>query len=189
MTRLVRTYAATPVDLEVRSDQRTVCGIAVPFGTATEINEGRYSYKEVVQRGAFTRTITERGPQRVKALVNHNQLAAPIGRAETLREDALGLYCELRISKTVAGDETLELVRDGALDAFSIGFVPIQTERRGDDTIVRTEVSLREVSIVAFPAFPDARITAVRAEFPPVLLDLARRRQDAAAVSLWSYLR
>jgi HK97 family phage prohead protease len=188
MTKLVRTFAATPVDLQVRSDQRTICGIAVPFDTETEISEGRHSYKEMVKRGAFTRTIRERGPERVKALLNHDRQAAPIGRAETLREDAAGLYTELRISKTVAGDEALELVRDGALDAFSIGFVPVQADRRGD-TVIRTEVSLREISVVAFPAFEDARITSVRTEFPPVLRDLARRRQDAAAISLWSYLR
>ena len=42
------------------------------------------------------------------------------------------MYGEARVSKTAAGDEVLELVRDGALDSFSVCFQPI-TDRIAKD--------------------------------------------------------
>ena len=185
MTRLVRTYA--PADLKVRADARIVAGIAVPFDSTAVVHEAGRQYREQVQRGAFARTIAERGAERVKLLVNHDRVAAPIGRGVLLREDLSGLYCEMRVSRTAAGDEALELARDGALDSFSIGFIPIGEERRGDVTVL-TEVILREISMCCFPVYEDARITGVRAVLPPVLRDLARARQDAARADLWRYL-
>jgi HK97 family phage prohead protease len=159
--RLTRTYAPA-VDLEVRGSERIVAGIAVPFDTPATVREGRSQYREIVARGAFRRTIAERGAERVKLLVNHDSVAAPIGRATLLREDAAGLYAEFRVSMTRAGDEAITLAADGALDSFSIGFMPVRNEYRGDLTI-RTECALKEVSLVAFPVFEGARVTSVRA--------------------------
>jgi hypothetical protein len=65
------------------------------------------------------------------------------------------------VSKTTAGDEALELLRDGALDSFSVGFAPIRHVKR-DKVTVRTEVALREASLVTFPAYEDALVQAVR---------------------------
>ena len=122
--RLVRTIACA--DLQVRTDQRTITGIAVPYGTETRIMERGRAYTETFVRGAFARTITERGPGRVKVLVQHDRETLPIGVATLLREDTTGLYGEFRISATRQGDEVLELVRDGAVDSFSVGFRPIR---------------------------------------------------------------
>ena len=89
-------------------------------------------------------------------------VASPIGRAVALREDKAGLYGEFRVSSVPSGDQALELVRDGVIDSFSVGFAPIQAEQDGDVT-VRTEVALREASLVTFPAYEDARVLALRA--------------------------
>jgi HK97 family phage prohead protease len=78
------------------------------------------------KRGSFAKSISERGPERVKTFAKHARGRLPIGRALLLREDPVGLYSELRISATEAGDEVLELVRDGTLDGLSIGFSPIK---------------------------------------------------------------
>lgn len=161
MTDLVRRTSAA--DLEVRGDGRTVVGIAVPFDTPTKIRTPGGSFVESFVRGAFTRTIAERG-DRVKFMAQHDHQALPLGRAQLLREDSAGLYGEFKVSKTAAGDEALELIRDGALDALSVGFKPI-TERLTDDGLVqRLEVALHEVSAVAFPAYEGALISAVRSE-------------------------
>lgn len=155
-------------DLEVRggSEGRTVCGIAVPYDTPARIGSGPGAYDEVFVRGAFERTLAERGPQRVKLLAQHDGRALPLGRAEQLREDAAGLYAELRVSKTTAGDEVLELVRDGALDGLSVGFVPVRDARPSPAVIHRLEVKLHEISVVAFPCYVDARVAAVRGLTP-----------------------
>jgi HK97 family phage major capsid protein len=52
-------------------------------------------------------------------------------------------------------------MRDGVLNKFSVGFVPLESERDGS-TVTRTKVSLKEISVVPFPAFAGANITEVR---------------------------
>lgn len=153
-------------DLSVRSggDGRTVMGIACPFDSPTDIWEWGVNYTESFQRGAFARTIAERA-DKVKFLAVHDRQSFPLGRAELLREDAAGLYGEFRVSKTARGDEALELIRDGALDSFSVGFTPIRStpmEPRNGDHVVRQEVKLSEVSAVPFPAYEKAVMTGVR---------------------------
>jgi uncharacterized protein len=153
---------SSAADLEIRGDGRTVVGIAVPFGQPARIG-GPNGYAETFTHGSFTRTLTERGPERIKLLALHDDAALPLGRLSVAREDRSGLYIEGRVSQTQAGDEVLELVRDGALDAFSIGFVPVRDQWTQDrSAVTRQEVALREISIVAFPAFEGALISAVR---------------------------
>jgi len=156
---LSRAYAA---ELTVRagSDGRTVGGIVVPFDTEARVSDGGKPYRERFQRGAFKRTIDRNGVDRVKFLYQHNS-HEPIGRATLLREDPPGLYGEFRVSRVADGEKALELIRDGVIDSFSVGFAPVKHKRDGD-VIVRTEVALREVSAVTFPAYEDARITGLR---------------------------
>lgn len=154
-------------DIEVRAggSGRTIHGIVVPFGRVARVSDGGPSYEEMFERGSFTKTIQERG-ERVKLLSQHNQRVNPLGRATLLREEAAGLYGEFNVSKTAAGDEALELARDGALDSFSVGFTPVKHVLRNRVT-VRTEVGLREASLVTFPAYEGALVGGVRS-----LLDL-----------------
>ena len=152
-------------DIEVRADAtgRTVTGIVVPFERTARVSDGGPSYDEAFQRGAFAKTIAERGGK-VKLLSQHNARTNPLGRATLLREDAAGLYGEFSVSRTQAGDEALELIRDGALDSFSVGFAPVKHEKRAG-VLWRTEVALREASLVTFPAYSDALVSGLRDEF------------------------
>lgn len=149
-------------DIEVRAsaEGRTIAGIIVPWDRKARVSDGGPSYDEMFRRGSLAKTIHERA-DRVKFLSQHNSRTNPLGVARVLREDASGAYGEFVVSKTQAGDEALELVRDGALDSFSVGFTPVKHEKR-DGVVVRTEVRLNEVSLVTFPAYEDARVLAVR---------------------------
>jgi uncharacterized protein len=179
-------------EIEVRSggDGRTLTGIVVPFGRPTSPDSG-LPFTETFRQGAFARTIADRG-SKVKLLVAHDSQALPIGRASLLREDRAGLYGEFRVSATPRGDEVIELARDGALDAFSVGFVPLQDQWSSDrQERTVTEAKLLEVSAVTWGAYPDARVLAVRSGSPDDLnlrlqvqrLELLRRRDPAAFVS------
>jgi HK97 family phage prohead protease len=150
-------------DLAVRADGtgRTISGIVVPYDTPARVSDGGPAYMEKFQRGAFAQTINH-GVERIKLLQQHDHDLYPLGRAVNLREDAAGLYGEFIVSDTQAGRDVLALVRDGALDSFSVGFRPINHTQDGEVT-VRTEVALREVSVVTFPAYADAAITGLRA--------------------------
>ncbi len=186
MTTHTRTNA---VDLEIRSDGRTIVGIAMPFDRETRIAERGGTYTEVFRRGAFARTIAERGAERVKLLVQHNREALPIGRATLLREDAAGLYGEFRVSETRQGDEVLALVRDGALDGLSVGFRPVLAGDRwnaGRSRVERTEVKLPEVSVVSFAAYEDAQITGVRSDHHHTISAAAARRRLHLIQETWT---
>lgn len=167
MSDILRRAWTPHLDLEVRNrgEGRTVYGLAVPFDEPTPIRDRMGTYDEIFRMGAFTETIRERG-DRVKFLSNHNREILPIGKAIMLREDPAGLIGEFEVADTPAGNEVLELVRMGALDALSIGFAPIQSiGREGRDPVVeRTAVKLMEVSAVAFPAYEGAVIAGVRNE-------------------------
>lgn len=165
--KLFRTSSA---DLVIRSDGRTVSGIAVPYDTPAEIRELGSSYTEVFRKGAFERTIRERGPARCKFLVQHQRERLPVGRATKLEERDDGLYAEFYVSRTAAGDELLTLIRDKAVDGLSIGFVPIRSSwSRDRQTCERTEVKLLEVSATAWPCYDNAAITGVRQQDSRVL--------------------
>jgi HK97 family phage prohead protease len=157
-------------DLELRGgDGRTVVGIAAPFDSPAPINEHGRSFSEIIRRGAFARTIAERGASKVKLLALHDYGAMPLGRASLLREDAAGLYLEARVSKTTAGDEALALIADGALDAFSIGFTVTGAGERWDarsNTRELTDVKLHEISLTPFPAYAGALVAGLRSAAP-----------------------
>lgn len=163
MSDILRRAWTPHLDLEIRGDGRTVYGLAVPYDTPTPIRDRAGSYDEVFRMGAFADTIRERG-DRVKFLANHDRQTLPLGKAVMLREDAAGLIGEFRVSNTPDGDAALELIRDGVLDALSVGFVPLQDRgAAGRDPIIeRLAVKLMEVSAVAFPAYEGALISGVR---------------------------
>jgi HK97 family phage prohead protease len=131
----------------------------VPYDVLTRIG----SYHETFRRGAFA----DARPEAVPLLATHAHDELPIGRAITFTDTDTGLEAELRVSETRAGDDVLALVRDGAATGLSVGFVPIDDVWSADRTKVeRARARLVEVSIVAFPAYDAARITAVRADRP-----------------------
>lgn len=147
-------------EYEIRSEgsERLLVGLAAPFGVEARIGN---RFTEVIAPGAFKRTLQQRA-EKVKVLYRHDD-SQLLGAAKRLEERADGLHVELRISKTRLGDEILELISDGALDAFSIGFYPekdIWTPDR--KKVTRCEVKLAEVSVVANPAYEGALIAAVR---------------------------
>lgn len=166
MSHLIRDFAG---DIEIRSDGtgRTVHGILVPYNTPARVSDGGPSYEEMFAPGAFTRDIQARNGdfRAVKFLYQHDH-TEPIGRAVELSEDAAGFYGAFRVAKTSRGDEALELLREGVLDSFSIGFRAIDPAP-GDpfdprEVVVRTKAALRETSLVTFPAYAGALVAGVR---------------------------
>lgn len=154
-------------DVEIRrgGDGRTIHGIIVPWDTPTRVYDQfgptrrPAAYMEAVARGAFPDAVAN--PRAVKFLGHHNKTVNPLGRGDLFRDDAAGQYGEFYVSKTAAGDEVLELVRDGALDVFSVGFAPVESVER-DGVYVRTRGRLNETSIVTFAAYPGALVGGVR---------------------------
>ena len=119
--------------------------------------------KDRVQRGAFARSLKERGVSGIRMLFQHDP-AEPIGIWETIREDERGLFVKGRIvDQSSRGREVLELMRAGAVDGLSIGF-RTHKSRMDKATGTRTilQADLWEISVVTFPMLPQARVSQVK---------------------------
>lgn len=154
---LTREYAS-----QTRSeDNRTVSGIAVPYGDEIEYTQG---YFEMIAPGAFNPETN--GP--VKLFWSHRDV---IGTVTEARNTETGLEITARISETSLGNDAYELARDGAIDRFSIGFVPLLSvttrDEDGNTHVVHTSIAVREVSLVPFPAYNNAVVTEVRSNPEP----------------------
>lgn len=139
---------------------RTVEGYGAAFGNVD-------AYGDVIHKGAFTKTISERG-QKVKFLYQHDTEMV-LGRIVELREDDRGLFVKAIVSDTQLGRDVLALLKDGALDGLSIGYDVIKggldyTENK-DGSVTRNlrEIRLWEISLVTFPANEAATVVALKA--------------------------
>jgi HK97 family phage prohead protease len=133
------------------AEKREVSGIAVPFNETIDIGGG---WSERFEKGAVDLNAN------VKLFRDHEDI---IGVVTEMEESDEGLLIRAKISETVLGNETLNLVKDGAIRSFSVGFIPVTDEKK-DKTIIRKKVNLKEVSLVAFPAYDKAEVLSVREE-------------------------
>lgn len=147
---------------EVNENSRRVSGYLSSFGT-------KDSDKDVIVRGAFSKSIKERGvsstaPNKIAFLWQH-EMKEPLGKFEVLQEDEKGLYFEATISEFELGDRVLAQYKDGTLNQHSIGFkyLPDKIEYLSDeDTFVIKEVNLFEGSVVTLGANPNTPFTGMK---------------------------
>jgi HK97 family phage prohead protease len=150
-------------------------GYASVFG---EIDLG----KDVIERGAFARSIGRKGAGGVRMLFQHDP-AEPIGRWKRIAEDGHGLYVEGQLTLGAPrADEVYAHLKNRALDGLSIGFRTVRAETDRKTGIRRIlEADLWEISVVTFPMLPSARIVTVkhlpdrRAERLAARIERARR--------------
>lgn len=144
-------------------DGLTISGYIAKFGERTVIQDWMGEYTEEIKRGAFARTLAERGPTKVKMQFNHGHDPAfgalPIGVWTELREDRKGLWGEGRIHDTWHTIPIRAAIESGALDGQSFKFKVIgETMRKADkpgdlDHRTLTEVALFEAGVVVHPAY------------------------------------
>lgn len=143
------------VEFRLAEEPGTIRGIAVPYNETANIGG---AYQERFAPGAI------RSVENVKIYYGHQHEDLPIGRVIEGRDTEAGFEITAKLTAGVQrADETLALMRDGVLNKFSVGFVPIEQSIDGN-VVTRTHVDLREVSVVAQPAFAGAAITQVREE-------------------------
>ncbi len=129
----------------------TVAGYVSTFGN-------RDAQGDIVIKGAFAQTL--KSGNSIKFLYGHDSRSV-IGVPISLKEDEHGLFGRFRISKTSLGQDIYTLLKDGALDSFSIGYVPTEVEHDGENRLLR-DIELLEASVVAIPANERALVTAVK---------------------------
>lgn len=154
--REVRSYA---LQLKATGDDGTVEGYGSVFGE-------RDSYDDVIAPGAFKGSLAaHKTAGTMPAMLWQHDGAKPIGIWTEMVEDSKGLRIKGQLAlETVLGKEAHALLKLGALNGLSIGFVSKQwTYDRDTDVRTLTELDLWEVSLVTFPANGKARVTNVKA--------------------------
>ena len=131
-------------------DGRTLEGVAVPFGSIIDTWTGAETFDSDC---VFDDVDT------AKLCYQHGELIGRITAAEP-RED--GLHITALISDTQRGRDVVALLRDGALDSLSVGFIPIESETDKQGITHRKRVRLLETSVVSWPAYEAAKITGHR---------------------------
>lgn len=159
MTDIVR---ATFPGLELRvpdMSERIVEGIVVPWNETSYLTEDPRG--ERFRPGSLTRTIKERG-DRVKLFRVHDHGTAVGKSVQWKATHDGGCWAQFRIANTPAGDDVLNEVREGMLDAFSVGFLPKRETRGADGAREIIEAQLHEVSLCPIGAYDGARVLAMR---------------------------
>ena len=145
---------------DVKSEDNGIFrGYASIFGNEDQGND-------IVQKGAFTKSLEQRPASKVKMLFQH-KTDEPIGVFESIYEDSKGLYVKGKLALgTQKGRDTYELLKIGALDGMSIGFKadPQKQGYNENKRGVRTlkEVDLMEISLVTFPMNEEAMVQSVK---------------------------
>ena len=133
-------------------------GYAATFGTVANIG----SFKEQIQKGAFTRTLADES-QDVVALFNHDDnllLGRKSAGTLTLEQDNKGLRFSCTLPDTTAARDTYANLKAGNLRECSFGFYVNGPDGESwstlpDGTALRTllDVVLFDVSVVTSPAY------------------------------------
>jgi HK97 family phage prohead protease len=154
-TRQVRSFA-----LEIRAnDDGTIEGYGSVFNVVD-------NYDDVIAKGAFVKSLADhKAAGTMPAMLWQHDADKPIGIWTEMVEDAKGLRLKGQLAlETRLGKEAQSLLKMGALNGLSIGFMSRQWAYDRDTEIrTLTEVDLWEVSLVTFPANTSARVTSVKA--------------------------
>lgn len=154
--REVRSFA---LQIKATGDDGSVEGYGSVFGE-------RDSYDDVIAVGAFVDSLkAHKAAGTMPAMLWQHDGAKPIGIWTEMVEDSKGLRIKGQLAlETTLGKEAHALLKMGALNGLSIGFVSKQwAYDRDTDVRTLTEVDLWEVSLVTFPANGKARVTNVKA--------------------------
>jgi phage head maturation protease len=155
------TTAFDDADVAVRSlDKREIEARIVPWGVIVDTPIG----PEQFLPGAFDHV----DPRKVVLTVEHKgAFGPPIGRGVWTENRSDGQYMGFAVSRTLHGDEGLQLAADGVTPHVSIVYhLPTSKGevqyRSGQRATSWNRVDLREVATTWKPYYPTADVTAVR---------------------------
>lgn len=149
------------------------------------------SYNEIVDKGAFAESIAKRMP----ALLWQHRSGEPIGVYTEVSEDAHGLKVKGQLNLDVQqGREAYSLLKQGALNGLSIGFMVLEDYYDQEKRIRHLKkLSLWEVSLVTFPANAEAMVSGVKGvantirDFEGSLRDAGYSSEDAKIIAVHGF--
>lgn len=154
--REVRSFA---LQIKATGDDGTVEGYGSVFGV-------RDNYDDVIAKGAFVDSLkSHKAARTMPAMLWQHDADKPIGVWTEMVEDEKGLRIKGQLAmETVKGKEAHALLKMGALNGLSIGFMSKEwAYDRETEVRTLTAIDLWEVSLVTFPANEKARVMNVKA--------------------------
>jgi HK97 family phage prohead protease len=171
------TAADTFVIAEEGESPRTISGVAVPWDTEATVSDGT--------RVKFAKGSLPTTGKKPKLLKYHDD-TKPVGVVTGRVDSDKGMLFTARISATSEGNDMIELIKDEAIDAVSVGVNPIEFNYDDSGAMVITKGDWVELSLVTAPAFRGATITEVAATEPQQdeeLQPMTDKIETAAAVA------
>lgn len=165
------TIERIPLELKLAGagEDATFSGIASTFG-------GVDRHGDTIAPGAYAKTLGEhKAAGTVPALLWAHDPSEPIGVIDALEEGPAGLTIKGRLADTARGRDARTLARMGAVSGLSIGFRTRKAATGPNGTRILEDIDLVEISFVASPADPRARLSAIKAA------DAAERAVDMTA--------
>ncbi len=142
--------------------RREITGLAVPYDVEIDRTDWWYG----TQRLAFAQAAAV-VREDAKLFYGHDTHSTPIGRITASEQTSEGLRITATLSKTPKADEVYELLRDGTLDKFSIGFIYGEFAIEDDGELLRhTLCDVYETSVVPYPAYDGAAVDSVLSQHP-----------------------
>lgn len=172
---------AVPLDLKAISEDGEFEGYLSTFGN---VDRGQ----DMVMPGAFRATLKAKPLSSIKLLRDHDTRQV-IGKWLEMAEDDRGLKVrgKLFAGTVQLATETLALMREGALDAMSIGYRTVKAqwdEQAGVRKLM--ELELWEGSIVTFPMNELATVDAVKGDL--TITDVERILREGGAPGAFAKL-
>ena len=140
------------------ADTGIIKGFAATYGGEPD------AVGDVIAPGAFINSLARIATEgrKLKILRAHDQ-NKPIGQWTSLTDTPSGLMVEGKLTlDNTDGADAYALIKDGTIDALSIGYAVIASEPRSGGGRTLTEIELVEISVVTFGANKSARITDVK---------------------------
>lgn len=147
---------------DVNMKQRIITLITVPYEQETEVGYRGEMWKESFARTAFSGI--EKRPSRIRVNREHRR-GDTVGKAVAFYpEKDEGLVADLKIVKSLRGDDTLALAEEDCLSA-SVGFGVLPSNQvldRANRTRRINKAWLDHIALVEDPAYEGATVLAVR---------------------------
>ncbi|KKM82194.1 hypothetical protein LCGC14_1322060 [marine sediment metagenome] len=171
------------------SDGQTLEGYAAVFDSPTVINGWEGHFVEVIERGAFARTVRD-NPKPVMQFDHgtHPMVGGlPIGTIQELREDDEGLFVRAKLHDNWLIEPVRDAIREGSLTGMSFKFTIPEggvTVTRGEDDIeihTLTDLNFHELGPVVWPAYKETSVGVRSRELADILTNDAEARTVVAA--------
>ena len=148
------------------------------------------SYGDIIEPGAFTKTIEKRKAtgHPFPLCLNHD-FSDVIGACDSIEEKEKGPFVEASLFDTGRAQEVRTWLKSGAIYQFSFAYDvlqrrdPTEEEKKAGVMNVLQKIELFEVSIVTVPANQNAVVTEVKGVEPETKAGRRNSRKDADVIN------